>query len=83
MSHTARSTEMLALSLAHDSVNSLLGPLAQRGVQGCMEINQQLALLTHHPSLPTTLTGSECMTDMNNPKQTLFNSRALSRKCRS
>lgn len=40
--HTARSTEMLALSLAHCSVNSLQGPLPQRGVQGCMEINQQL-----------------------------------------
>lgn len=44
-SHGARSTEMLALSSAR--VNSLLGPLAQWGVQGCLEINQQLTS-SHH-----------------------------------
>lgn len=42
LGHSAHNPEMLALSLAHGSVNSLQGPLAQRGVQGCREINQQL-----------------------------------------
>lgn len=35
-----------ALSLTPRSVNSLLGPLAHRGVQGCSKINQQLT--RHH-----------------------------------
>lgn len=64
LSHTAFGTEMLALSLEHSSVNSLLGPLAQRGVQGCREINQQL----------TSHSLRSCMRDMNSPEQTLFNS---------
>lgn len=35
------------LSLTRCSVNSLLGPLAQRGVQGCTKINQQLTRHQH------------------------------------
>lgn len=65
------------LSLAHSSVNSLLGPLAQRGVQGCKEINQQLT--SHHLRSrfnSQDLAGSQCMRDMNSPEQTLFNSQA-------
>lgn len=51
---------MLVLSLAHSSVNSLLGPLPQRGVQGCIKINQQLT--RHHlrsGSGSPDLTGSQ------------------------
>lgn len=71
--HTARRTEMLALSLAHGSVNSLLGPLAQRGVQGCIEINQQLTSSHHHQvtlQQPKDLAGNQ---DTKTPEQTLFN----------
>lgn len=67
--HPARSTEMLALSLAHDSVNSLLGPLAQRGVQGCKEINQQLTSSHHFRSC---FNSQKTRRDTNNPLQTLF-----------
>lgn len=65
---------MLALSLAHGSVNSLLGPLAQRGVQGCMEINQQLTSSHHFRSRfdSQDLTGSERGRGTNNPVQTSF-----------
>lgn len=71
LGHTARSKEMLALSLAHGSVNSLLGPLAQRGVQGCMEINQQLTSSHHLRSRfdSQDLAGR----DTNNPEQTSLN----------
>lgn len=61
LGQTACSTEMLALSLAHCSVNSLLGPLAQRGVQGCIEINQQLTSSHHLGSrLQQPRPGSQC-----------------------
>lgn len=62
LGHTALTTEMLALSPAHSSVNSLLGPLAHRGVQGCREINQQL----------TSYGLRSCMRDMKSPEQTCF-----------
>lgn len=63
------------LSLAHGSVNRLLGPLAQRAVQGCMEINQQLT--SHHLRScfnSQDLDGSQCMRDRSCPEQILFSS---------
>lgn len=63
------------LSLAHSSVNRLLGPLAQRAVQGCMEINQQLT--SHHLRScfnNQDLAGSQRMRDRSSPEQILFDS---------
>lgn len=76
LGHTTCSKEMLA----HGSVNSLLGPLAQRGVQGCMEINQQLTS-SHHLRLrfQQPRPESQCSWE---PDSTL-KWKTLSRKCRS
>lgn len=73
LGHTALSTQMLVLSLAHGSVNSLLGPLAERGVQGCREINEQLTSSHYLRSRFNSrgLAESQCRPEVNNPEQTL------------
>lgn len=81
--HTAQ--KLLALSLAHGSVNSLLGPLAHRGVQGCAEINQQLTsrhLRSHFKSQNLGVSAAEIGMILSKPWLTL-KWKSLTEKCRS